>query len=308
MCSYYRKFIPNMAEIAKALVRLTKKNVEFDWADECQAAFDLLKHMLAVAPILAFPNPKHRFALYTDASAHTIGSVLAQIDDQGTERVVQYASQKLTETEERWSASEKECYAIVRAVQKFRQYLLGTEFTLFTDHKPLSTLFVATVKNTRIQRWATILSEYDMKIEHKPGGQMRADFLSRIPTPATETKPSDGDEGYLPEIYALQPPPFLLCDRCSDPLLAIPSNIDENPWTNFEYMAKNQRDRPLQLCEACEEDLHDLPYLGDEEEEDPTEGTPTTPDGLWRTTQRQNVPQDPSTTLLGIWCTTTWRP
>ena len=266
MCSYYRKFIPNMAEIAKPLVRLTKKNVEFEWTDECQAAFDLLKHMLAVAPVLAFPNPKHRFVLYTDASAHTIGSVLAQIDDQGTERVVQYASQKLSDTEGRWTAPEKECYAIVRAVQKFRQYLLGTEFTLFTDHKPLSTLFVATAKNTRIQRWAAILSEYDMKIEHRPGGQMKVDIADRIPTPGA--KPSDGDEGSLPEIHTLRPPPFLLCDRCREPLLAIPSDIDENPWTSFEYMAKNQRDWSLQLCESCDEDLHGKPYLGNDEGED----------------------------------------
>ena len=273
MCSYYRKFIPNMAEIAKPLVRLTKKSVKFEWTEECQEAFNLLKQKLATAPVLAFPNPEHRFVLYTDASAHSIGAILAQIDDEGTERVVQYASQKLTPTQERWSASERECYAIVRAVNRFRQYLLGSEFTLYTDHKPLSSLFIASMKNTRIQRWATTLSEYDIKIEHKPGGQMRADFLSRIPAPEPQGGATEDDDRYLPEIHNLQPPALLLCDRCRDPLLlSTPPSVDGDPGNSFEFMAKSKRDWPLQLCPACEEDLHDYPQMWEyEQEEDPGE-------------------------------------
>ena len=244
MCSYYRKFIPNFAEIARCLTQLTKKKVKFTWTDECQRAFDALKKGLTTAPVLAFPSPDRPFIVYTDSSAFAVGAVLAQMDEEGSnEHVIQYLSQQLNETQARWSASERECYAIVFALNRLRPYLLGTRFTLYTDHKPLSSLFVSSMKNARIQRWSAILSEYDMDIKHRPGSVMKADFLSRLPakdTPET-TKDAVEEDRYLPEIQELTQ---LQCTLCGSQCMQ-----NGNVATCYTFLAAP--DGSGSLCERC---------------------------------------------------------
>ena len=79
---------------------------------------------------------------------------------------------------------EKEGWAIVLTLKKFRQYLLGAPFTVFTDHKPLRSLFSSEFKNARVQRWGILISEYNCKIQYREGKKMKADFVSRIRGPA----------------------------------------------------------------------------------------------------------------------------
>ena len=74
----------------------------------------------------------------------------------------------------------KEAYAVVYALQKLRP-LWGAEFTIYTDHKPLKLLFLQEVKNTRIQRWAVLITEFGAPIKYREGrNNIRADMLSRI--------------------------------------------------------------------------------------------------------------------------------
>ena len=62
-----------------------------------------------------------------------------------------------------------------------RPYLYGAQFTILTDHKPLKSLFLNEIKNTKIQRWAMLIAEYGMPIEHHSGkNNVRADMLSRL--------------------------------------------------------------------------------------------------------------------------------
>ena len=227
MCSYYRKFLPHFADIARPLTNLTKKQEKFKWSKECQNAFDELKHGLSTAPVLSFPSPERPFIVHTDASAFAIGAVLSQMDATGEkEQVVQYLSHKLSEQQCRWSASERECFAIVYALGKFRPYLLGSKFTLYTDHKPLSSLFVSSMKNARIQRWSVMLSEYDFEIKHKAGTKMvQADFLSRNPQPHEEVGEPVVEDRYLPEIDGIIEPTCINCGmpyaEPHDPFLAV---------------------------------------------------------------------------------------
>ena len=73
------------------------------------------------------------------------------------------------------------------AIQKLRHYLYGAKFTVYTDHKPLKSLFSSQMKNTRVQRWAIMLSEYNCTIEYIRGKRQKADPLSRL----VEQDPSD---------------------------------------------------------------------------------------------------------------------
>ena len=182
MCGFYRRFVPDFAKIAKPLTELTKKNRHFHWDDACQSSFETLRTALTVAPILAYPNVDKPYKLYTDASQNAIGAALVQETELG-ERVIQYLSHQLNETQRRWPTIEREAYAIVYSVQKFRPYLLGCKFTVMTDHKPLKHLFTSEMRNARIQRWAIILDEYGCDIQYISGRQnVVADALSRLDT------------------------------------------------------------------------------------------------------------------------------
>ena len=120
---------------------------------------------------------------HTDACDYAIGGILCQMDTNGVERVIQYISHQLNPVQRRWATIEKEAFAVVYALQKLRPYLLGAEFTVYTDHKPLKSLFTKEMANTKIQRWAVLLAEYGAKIEYRQGrNNIRADLLSRITT------------------------------------------------------------------------------------------------------------------------------
>ena len=112
-----------------------------------------------------------------------MGALLVQRHEDGVEHVVQYVSHQLSDTQKRWSTIEKEAYAVIYAITKLRPYLLGSKFTVYTDHKPLTSLFAKPILNTKIQRWALLLSEYGAEIKYYQGKyNVRADMLSRIPT------------------------------------------------------------------------------------------------------------------------------
>ena len=88
-----------------------------------------------------------------------MGGVLLQEVD-GILKPVCYSSKKFSDTEKRYSPIERECYAIVWAIQKFRQYLYGKEFVLQTDHLPLTYLNSMKNKNDRLMRWALSLQPF----------------------------------------------------------------------------------------------------------------------------------------------------
>ena len=106
---------------------------------------------------------------------------MTQEFEEGDDRVIQYISHQLTEGQTKWPCIEREAFAIVYGITKLRHYLLGDRFTVFTDHKPLKSLFSSQMKNTKIQRWAILLNEYGCDIQYRSGkNNVRADMLSRI--------------------------------------------------------------------------------------------------------------------------------
>lgn len=75
LLSYYRKFVPKFADIARPLHKLTESKAEFLWSSDCQQAFDKLKRALSSCPILSYPNNEELFILDTDASNSGLGAV-----------------------------------------------------------------------------------------------------------------------------------------------------------------------------------------------------------------------------------------
>ena len=180
--NFYRRFIPHFSEIALPLTDLTTKDKsnKVKWLQDHQIAFDKLKQCITHYPVLRSPNFDKVFYLQTDASDRGIGAVLLQ-EDCGIRHPVMYISKKLNSAEEAYSTIEKECLAIVKSVQKLREYLLGTEFVIECDHFPLQWLNKAKDNNMRLLRWSLLLQEYRFRIHHIPGVKNAvADLLSRF--------------------------------------------------------------------------------------------------------------------------------
>ena len=216
MCGYYRRYIPNFAHVAGPLISLTRKNAVFTWSPACEQAFQTLKTWLTNSPVLIHPDLNKPYRVYTDASDYAVGAILAQLGDDGEKHVVHYLSQQLSRTQRKWATIEKEAWAVVTALKKFRQYLLGAEFTIFTDHKPLKSLFTAEMKNARIQRWGILISEFNCSIQYREGKHMKADFVSRIRGPI---------EGQV----ASTPP-----DNCDDSVALVGHNSSFPPATGHD--------------------------------------------------------------------------
>lgn len=182
LCSYYRRFIKNFANIAGPLNRLTHKDVPFVWSADCAAAFNTLRELLAAPPIMAFPDLDAPFYLFTDASNYAVGAVLSQ-KTESKEHVIAYASHVLSQAECKWSTFDRELFAIVWAVRHFRHYLACHPFTIVTDHKPLTGLKRMPLDHDptgRRARWAMELDLYDWCILHREGSKhQNADAMSR---------------------------------------------------------------------------------------------------------------------------------
>ena len=117
--------------------------------------------------------------MQTDASDSGIAYVLAQRNEIREEHPLAYGSRKLLPRERKFSTIEKEALVIVEGIRHFRVYLERTEFTIETDHDPLTHLAKLKDSQGRIGRWALSMQPYHYTINHKPGRlNMNADGLS----------------------------------------------------------------------------------------------------------------------------------
>ncbi|GJV07230.1 hypothetical protein Tco_1344886, partial [Tanacetum coccineum] len=175
LAGYYRRFIEGFSKIAKPMTELTQKNQKFDWGEEQEEAFQLLKQKLCAAPILALPEGSEDFVVYCDASIKGLGAVLMQ-----RMKVIAYASRQLKIHEKNYTTHDLELGAVVFALKIWRHYLYGTKCVVFTDHKSLQHILDQKDLNMRQRRWIELLSDYDCEIRYHPGkANVVADALSR---------------------------------------------------------------------------------------------------------------------------------
>ncbi|UYV76033.1 hypothetical protein LAZ67_13002225 [Cordylochernes scorpioides] len=178
----YNKFIPDYARLRTPLNHLLKKDTKWQWDEKCQQAFTALKESLTRKPVLHLYQDGLPCRLYCDASTQGIAGILKQVHPDGKIHPTQYYSRALRPHERNYTISELECLAIVESIEKFRIYLSGTKFTVYSDHQALQ--WLKTIKNPsgRLFRWSLRLSTYDYEIQYLKGTQQHeADLLSRNP-------------------------------------------------------------------------------------------------------------------------------
>lgn len=180
MAGWYRRFIRDFSKTAAPLTELTKARAKFIWSEACEKAFNMLKQQLCTAPVLRTPDYTKPFAIACDASDIAIGAVLTQETD-GNEGVIAYFSQKLSPSERNYSVTERECLAVIRAIEKFRGYVEGSHFVVYCDHSSLT--YLKTMKNPTplMARWIVRLNAFACEIRYRKGtSNVVPDCLSRI--------------------------------------------------------------------------------------------------------------------------------
>lgn len=180
LAGWYRRFIQHFATITAPITALLKKNIKkLEWTPEADEAFAKIKVALTSAPILANPDYDKPFIIQSDASDMGMGAILVQGEGED-EKVIAYFSQKLSSAQRKYQTTERECLAVILAVEKFRPYIEGARFTVITDHASL--LWLRNLKDPagRLGRWALRLQPYDFELKHRKGRFMTvADALSR---------------------------------------------------------------------------------------------------------------------------------
>ncbi|XP_048511338.1 uncharacterized protein LOC125500979 [Athalia rosae] len=258
LAGYYRRFIPDFAEKARPMTVLLKKTAAFGCGEAQRRSFEELRDLLCREPVLKYPDFEKPFILTTDASDYALGAVLGQSDEEG-ERTVSYASRLLTKPEINYSTSEKECLAVIFAINYFRPYLYGRKFTLYTDHQALVWLHNVKDPTSRLTRWRLRLAEYDFRIVYKKGTQnSNADALSRNPVAQClplHLKGKDKDTEYQPPITTARGiETSTIASRVRDARRTIPINYaDDSDTSNFSANDTTAaREGDCTTAEPCE--------------------------------------------------------
>ncbi|GKB54506.1 reverse transcriptase domain-containing protein [Tanacetum coccineum] len=137
---FYRRFIKDFSKIARPLTKLLEKDTPFEFNDECQKSFELLKEKLTCALVIVSPNWNLPFKLMCDASDFEVGVVLCQKDGKKFHPIY-FASKTLNPAQQKYTVTEKELMAVVFAFDKFRSYLILSKTIVHTDHSALKHLF-----------------------------------------------------------------------------------------------------------------------------------------------------------------------
>ena len=192
MAGYFRHLIPRFSITAAALTDLTSQD-KFKWTAEAEESFQDLRSTVAAYPIVQPADAERPFRVTTDACGRGWGATLSQ-GTGSDEHVVAFASGKWNETQRRYHTTELELLDVIRAVHRFRFYLLGTRFTVITDHQALKWLWALEEPTGRLARWIMCLTQYDFSVEHRKGSDIpHADALSRDCDSSEDLRGQGGD-------------------------------------------------------------------------------------------------------------------
>ena len=194
MVGYLSKFVDRYSSITAPLRKLTERQVKFQWGPEEEAAFInlKLKESITSEKTMLYFNPKRPIVVGAEASYHDgLSAGLFQNGGNGLQPV-HYISRTMTDTEKRYSQTEKDALAVRWAKNRFKMYLLGApRFKIITPHKPLLPMFnKATAKlSPRIEKWVMDMQDVDFELVYEPGKDDAdpMDYLSRHPLPVAGT-------------------------------------------------------------------------------------------------------------------------
>ena len=202
LVNYFRDHIPHTTEIVAPLLALIpdydkRKHRRLQWRElddnrvermtgdilehmrPAYEAFERAKKAIIDCPKLYFFQYDRDTILCTDASDIGAGGYLYQVDKEGREYPIAFASKSFSKQQRRWATPDKEAFAIYYCVKKFSHYLRDIHFTIKTDHKNL--LYIDKDPDAKIRRYKLALQEYDCDWEYiNTHDNIVADDMSRL--------------------------------------------------------------------------------------------------------------------------------
>lgn len=193
----YRQFIEIYAWQANPLSDLIKKNVRFNWTDDCQIAFNTLKEMFSAAPTLKHFNQELPTTLVINSCAYGISGIVSQ-EENNTRQIVTYASKTLSRCQQKYPTKEIEILAIVWTVTKFKNFIYGYHFEIRTTQCALCYLADIMHSTDRLSKWYSTLQKYDFTLIDKNGkSHQNTQCLSRRQFSAKTLTPHKNNKEFL---------------------------------------------------------------------------------------------------------------
>jgi hypothetical protein len=182
--SYFQAYIPHLAELSARFTDMLMKGKPnyVNWIPHDDCAFLQLKTALCDCVTRNLHTAKwgEPFGIYCDASHIAVGSHLVQWDSNGKEVPISFASAKLSGAQLSWADVEKEAYAVIWALKKFRTWIFGSHITIFSDSNPLTFLTSSAPKSAKLTRWAIALQQFNLTFKYTRGREnIISDYLSR---------------------------------------------------------------------------------------------------------------------------------
>jgi hypothetical protein len=226
LASLYRKFIRNFSGISAPMMDTVKKrHKSFHWIEEAEKRFNLLKRKIMEQPILVLSYFKNTFQVKCDASGFVIGAFLSQED-----RAIVYFSEKLNEAKMNYSTYDKEFYAIIQALKKWRHYLIPKEFVLYSDNHALQFVTQQEKLNQGHVKWVEYMQNITFLMKHISGTTNKVvDALSKKCLLLQEFKFKTLGFDDLRDMYRDDPDFKEVYEATENPILK-----DRSQWT--EYM------------------------------------------------------------------------
>jgi transposase InsO family protein len=221
--NFYRRWIPGFSDVAKPLHALFQKDHKWDWTENEQTAFKVLKWQVSQAPVLIHANPEKMFRMETNASNYAYGAVLSQKQTNGQHHPIGYMSKSMNPAERNYGIPDKEALAIVKGLQNWRHWLERTRLLvqILTDHKNLEYFLRPRILNWHQMHWLEMLTHYNYEIHYCPGDKnCAANALSR----RAELHPPDGEDNI---------PQCLIPEAKFTELAACEAEMTDSDWVDL---------------------------------------------------------------------------
>jgi hypothetical protein len=225
LASFYRKFIRNFSGISAAMMDTVKKRHKvFHWTTEAKKSFNLLKRNIKEKPVLVLSDFQKKFQVKCDASGYAVGGVLSQDD-----RPMAYFSEKLDDAKLKYSTYDKEFYAIIQALKKWRLYLIPKEFVLYSDNHAFHFVSQQEKLNQKHAKWVEYMQNFTFVIKHiSRTANKVADALSRKCLLLQEFRVETLGFKNLKDMYARDADFAEVYEAVENPVLR-----DRSPWMDY---------------------------------------------------------------------------
>ncbi|XP_061351982.1 uncharacterized protein LOC133296954 [Gastrolobium bilobum] len=167
-------------ETALPFFKLLRKEVQYGWTSECEAAFQEIKRQLASPPVLAKPRELETLILYLSVGDVAVSSALVQENEEG-QQPIYFVSRLLQGAELRYQRLEKVAFALLISARRLRAYFQGHRILVQSD-LPIRQILHKPDLAGRMMSWAVELSEFDIAFESCKAikSQALADFVREL--------------------------------------------------------------------------------------------------------------------------------